>query len=247
MKMRFALTRELSLEKQQAENGDYILQDMTLILAATNGKEIVVGADSHVYEGDGTGGNAYRSYSIPKLRIVNDGRWIIAFSNLGGVAASIWDYLEGKGNSFNPDIKIGAMECAELMRKLINDFNLRADANALLAVFSGTEPRMYRWFIPQPDIRGGSVPPYCGLGCGENIGLYILDMCRPFDDFDTKQLISSVYFGISEVVRMGERRVGKPIDIGIVRPDAAEIMNRDLLPPYEEKSARLAQLLRENV
>lgn len=69
---------------------------MTLILAATNGQEIIVGADTLVYEGAGIGENAYRTYNVPKLRTVNDNRWIVAFSHLGQAAANLWDYLEAK-------------------------------------------------------------------------------------------------------------------------------------------------------
>ena len=45
---------------------------MSLILAVTNGNEIVIGADSLAYEGSS---EIYRTYEIPKLRLAEMGSW----------------------------------------------------------------------------------------------------------------------------------------------------------------------------
>lgn len=228
-------------------SGEEGLHGMTLILGATNGREIAVGADSFVYEGDGIGGNAYRSYSTPKLRLVNGGRWVIGFTRLGGVARNIWDYIEARRQVFDPDIRIGVFECSQFVGNMVQDFHLQADATELVAGFSGTEPRIYTWNITQPNIEGGAVPTYAGIGIGVNIGLYILDACRPFDDFDAQQLTTAVYFGIEEVIRMGEPRVGRPIDVAVISRDGASIQQRESLRPFELRSENLSGLIRKEI
>jgi len=139
------------------------LTGMTLLLAATNGKDIVVGADSFVYEGNGSAGT-YRSYTAPKLRLINNGQWIVAFTRLGSAARNVWEYIEARGCTFNADIKIGVMECVECMGNALTKFGLEIDANVLLVGFSGPEPRIYNWNMAKPTVEGGSFPPWHALG-----------------------------------------------------------------------------------
>jgi hypothetical protein len=220
---------------------------MTLILAATNGKEIVVGADSLVHERALIGENAYRGYTAQKLRVINNGRWIVAFTGLGGAATNLFEYLEATDQTFDPNTRIGIMECTRRIGEVVSEFRLTVTATALLAGFSGPEPMIYSWSVTGPDPDGGSSPKSRGIGSGSGLGVFVLDMCQPFEGLSTEQLISAVYFGISEVMRAGEPRIRKPIDIGIVRPDGAEILDRASLVSYEEKSAHLVRLFRENL
>ena len=90
---------------------------MSLILAVTNGNEIVIGADSLAYEGSS---EIYRAYEIPKLRLVNNGSWVVAFTGMGQAARTVWDYLDAKGQTFNSDIRVGVLECIKCMGEILH-------------------------------------------------------------------------------------------------------------------------------
>ena len=105
-----------------------LLTDISLILAVTNGREIVVGADSLAYEGDQT---LYRTYPVPKLRIVNGCHWIMAFSGLGQAAWNVWESVEATGLILNSDIRIGAMECIDQMGQAYTRYRVPLGAKVL--------------------------------------------------------------------------------------------------------------------
>src|SRR5207245_9308970 len=105
-----------------------LLTDISLILAVTNGREIVVGADSLAYEGDQT---LYRTYPVPKLRIVNGCHWIMAFSGLGQAAWNVWESVEATGLILNSDIRIGAMECIDQMGQAYTRYRVPLGAKVI--------------------------------------------------------------------------------------------------------------------
>lgn len=221
------------------------LTGMTLVVAATNGREIVVGADTRVYEGDAT---VYRTYEVPKLRLINHGRWIMAFSGLGSQARAVWEYMEAEAPTFNPDIRVGIMECIGRMGEVYQKYPFPPGANVLLAGFANEQPRIYQWDMAEPSPRGGESPPWGAIGIGDGVALHFVRNCEPLYTLDLEQLNSLVYFSISEVAKSGgDPRVGKPIDIGVVRSTGAEIRRRGSLQHLEEKSVRLARLTRENL
>lgn len=214
---------------------------MTLILAVTNSKEIVVGADSLVYEGSG---EVYRTYSTPKLRTINAGRWIIGFSGLANTASMVWDYLEAIKQTFNPDIRIGAFECVKRMGEFYRDnrLNLR-DCRALLAGFSESRPKIYSWSVEHPNPDGGDMRPWGAIGCGGDLALHFARNCQPLEDLSTEQLSALAHFSIAEIAK-SDNRVEKPIDLGIVTPETAHIEDRDSVNQrFERKSEILSGLI----
>jgi 20S proteasome alpha/beta subunit len=216
---------------------------MTLILAATNRREIVVGADTLVYEGSR---EIYRTYQTPKLRRVAE-HWVVGFTGLGNVAKIVWDFVEASGNTFNPDIRIGVMECIRVMGEAYNEYRLNQDAKALLAGFSGNKPMIYTWEVARPSPSGGNLPPWGAIGCGSDLALYFARNCEPLDRLTAQQLTALVYFSISEVAK-SDLRVAKPIDIAVVRPEGIEIKEREFLSrTLEGPSERLAGLVAQNI
>lgn len=222
---------------------DRMAHAMSLILAATNGSEIVVGADSLVYEGSG---EIYRTYEAPKLRLINGRHWIIAFTGLGNVAKVVWDYFDAKSQTFNPDIRIGVMDCISEMGKVYQQHRLKMDTRAMLAGFSRNAPMIYSWSVNEPSPTGGSLPPWNAIGCGSDVALHLLRISQPLDQLNTEQLVSLVHFSVSEIAK-SDVRVGKPIDIGVITPEEATLKTRESLRVFEEKSERLARVLRENL
>jgi hypothetical protein len=224
------------------------LKNMTLVVAATNGKAIVVGADSHVYEGsDDSGLGTYRSYERPKLRTVNGNRWIIGFSGLGDVAATVLDHVEATmTDEFSFDIRVGVLDLTRRMGEAYRQFRLPGNADILLAGFSGEQPRIYRWKIQSPNPTGGDAPPWGGIGCGVDVALHFVRSCEPLVELNAEQLAALVYFSISEVAS-SDLRVKKPIDIAVNTPKGAQIWSRDSVLPLEELSGRLTKLIRERI
>ena len=219
------------------------LAGMTLVVAATNGREIAAGADTRVYEGDES---VYRTYDVPKLHVVNQGRWVIAFSGLGSQAKAVWEYLEATAPTFNPDIRIGVMECIERMGDVYQRCRLPHGAKVLLAGFSNEQPRIYQWDMAEPSPQGGESPAWGAIGVGVGVALHFVRNCEPLHALNLEQLSSLVYFSISEVAN-SDLRVARPIDVGVIRSTGAEIRSRDSLQHLEEKSVRLARLTRENL
>ncbi len=216
---------------------------MTLIVAVTNGREIVVGADTLVYEGSG---EVYRTYETPKLRVVNGGRWIIGFTGLGQVAKIVWDYMEAKGQTFSTDIRVGVLECVKCIGEIYKEYRLDPNATTLLAGFCGSQPHIYSWGIGQPAPRGGDIPPWEAIGCGCDVALHYVRNCRPMEDFDIEKLSALVHFSISEIAN-SDVRVGKPIDIGVVKEDGALIEPRESIRQFELISDRLSALIRNEI
>jgi 20S proteasome alpha/beta subunit len=216
---------------------------MTLILGATNGRQIIVGADTLVYEGSG---EVYRTYQTPKLRVVNGGKWIIGFTGLAGVAHIVWDYLEAKGQTFDPDIRIGALQCIDEMGKIYTQHHLEPNARAMLAGFLGDRPHIYTWNLAKPIPSGGELPPWGAIGCGSDVALHYVRNCHPMENLDVENLSALVYFSISEIAN-SDIRVGKPIDIGVVRKDGAAIEPRESILRLEPMSERLSSLIRKEI
>jgi 20S proteasome alpha/beta subunit len=216
---------------------------MTLLLSVTNTKEIVVGADSLVFSGSE---EVYHTHETTKLRLFNEAHWIIGFAGLGDVAANVLDYIDAKGQAFNPDIRIGMLECTSYMGEIYKEFRLNTKARVLLAGYTGQKPRIYRWNLAEPNPEGGEIPPWQAIGAGADLALHFARNCQPLETLNTEQLISLVYFSVAEIAE-SDPRVRKPIDIGIVRPDGAEILSRNSLSTHEEKSRQLARLIRENL
>jgi len=220
------------------------LRNMTLVLAVTNIKEIVVGADSLVFSGSE---EVYHTHEATKLRLFNEGRWIIGFAGLGDVAANVLDYIEAKGRTFDPDIRTGMFDCTKYMGEIYQEFRLDAKARVLLAGYTGQKPRIYRWNLAQPNPEGGEIPPWQAIGAGADLALHFARNCQPLETLNTEQLISLVYFSVAEIAK-SDPRVRKPIDIGVVTPQGARIEVRDSVQQrFEEKSERMARLIRESL
>lgn len=197
---------------------------MTLVLAVTNSKEIVIGADSLVYEGSG---ELYRTFTTSKLRTINAGRWIIGFSGLANAASMVWDCFDATGQIFNPDIRIGVFECIKRMGEFYRDNRLNLkDCRALLVGFSESRPQIYSWSIEHINPDGGDMRPWGAIGCGNDLALHFARSCQPLDELSREQLSALAYFSIAEIAK-SDNRVGKPIDLGIVSPQEARLEDRD--------------------
>jgi 20S proteasome alpha/beta subunit len=192
---------------------------MTLIVAATNGKSIVVGADSFVYEGDGT---IYRAMTVgPKIR--KYGQWVIGISGRGS-AANVLDYLEAEGKSTKPDIHIAVMELVSHMGEVYTERRIEMGSSVLLAGFHNDQPYLATWTVNNPsDIR--SNPHWQAIGCGLNIALHFVARANAVE-LSEEQLQTLVYFSIAEVAAY-DQRVGKPIDLAVITEDSARILDRE--------------------
>jgi 20S proteasome alpha/beta subunit len=132
------------------------------------------------------------------------------------------------------------------MGEIYTEHRLDTDATALLAGFWGREPHIYSWRIAQPSPRGGNIPPWEAIGCGSEVALHYVRNCRPIEDFNVEKLSALVYFSISEIAN-SDVRVGKPIDIGVVKEDGALIEPRESIRQLELISDRLSALIRNEI
>jgi hypothetical protein len=159
----------------------------------------------------------------------------------------VWDYFDAISQTFNQDIRIGVFECMKQMGEFYRDQRLDLkECRVLLAGFSGDQPKIYSWHIEKIDPDGGDARPWGAIGCGCDVALHFPRNCQPLGELNQEQLSALVYFSISEIAK-SDLRVGKPIDLGVVRPSSAAICKRDSLGMYEEKSERLSRIIRDNL
>jgi 20S proteasome alpha/beta subunit len=211
------------------------ITDMSLIVAATNGKIIAVAADTLAFDGDQ---NLYRAYHERKIRVV-DGRWVAGVTG-DTIPAVAWDYFEANHQSFNPDIRIGMLECTAAMGEVYKKFRLTDKSSNLLAGFSSSGPHIYDWRMSDPAPQNAT--DFTAIGCGIHVARHFMQRCQPMSKLTDDQLVALVYFSVSEVAAY-EIRVRKPIDVAIVSPSGAEILEAGKLEVYEAVSKRFASHL----
>jgi hypothetical protein len=68
--------------------------------------------------------------------------------------------------------------------------------------------------------------PWGAIGCGSDLALHFARNCQPLEELSRDQLSALAYFSVAEIAR-SDNRVEKPIDLGIVTPEAAHIEDRD--------------------
>lgn len=216
---------------------------MSLIVGVTNGREIVVGADSKVYEGDE--GNC-RTYTDTKVRLLNQGKWVTAFTGLGATAKAVWNYLEASGETYDADIKIGALQFVEKFKGIYQKFGLDLRVNVLLAGFSGATPFLYRAVMVKPELQGGDNPPWCAIGCGVDVALHFVTRAQPLDEMNTQELMGLTYFSIAEIAGR-DFRVGKPIDIFRVTREGVSRESREFAKRFDSIEEGFERDLRRRI
>lgn len=214
--------QQKTVEQELTESGREELTDMSLIVAAHNGKTIVVAADTYMYEGTG---KIYRTGNEVKLRTVNEGRWVVAYSGKT-TPKLVWDYIDAARVTFDQDIRIGIFAVRAKFGEIFKEFRMEPDSQMLLVGFSGDVPYIYKWTIGQSSLTGGDTPPWAAIGCGVDVALHFIWNNQPLEELSADELKRITYFSVAEIAR-SDNRVGKPIDLAVCEQGKARILRRE--------------------
>ena len=211
---------------------------MSLAVALVGRSEIVVASDTLQILGDE--GGYYRT-ECKKIRRVNQGRWALAVAGTN-VGNDLLDRMEDDKYQFKDSFRLASYDFADHMKQLYIQGGYTGASFLLMCGVECGRPLMAEWSFPW---QNGLAFPVAVATVGAKMhGALHYAHAYHSPQMDTQQLILLAYFCVSQAARQ-DIRVGKPIDIAVVREGDVECFSGKSLADVEKRCDTIEGQLRE--
>lgn len=210
--------------------------DMTLIVALFNEQEIVIAADTMIYD------TSRHKLLEPFHKIMPVGRHVFAASGTTTLF-DIMTLLNAEGKHPNFDIDIAAGEYYKWTNEVFQArrYSEKQGGDALLAGFGKDGARVYSWHLPS---QNGLVsnPGRIFLGARENTATFFPIFLHR-DSALLGERIQLAHFCIALAgrsdPRVGDPHNGYPIDISVLTKEGLKAYTQEELKPYIDRGEKL--------
>jgi 20S proteasome alpha/beta subunit len=232
--MQAAIRSQLSLEPIPDEKK---LSPMTLVVALFNENEIVLAADTMIYD--------YASHKSlkPIHKIMQVGNHLFASSGTGA-GYDIARHLDALGFSPNADIDVASQEYFHETNVKYRDRKYGAEqtSSVLFAGFGKKGPQVFYWPLPSHTALTANPQGYVSIGVKENASLSFPRLYH-YDSMTTEQRVRLAHFTITKAgesdPRVGNPREGYPVDIAVLNRDGVRMYTEADLKPFVASSQRI--------
>jgi len=214
---------------------------MSLAHGLIGKQSVVMAADSYGHSNDP--GGMY-GYHFSKLMLVNQDRWILGIAGSDS-SRSIPEELQRKQFTFDGQIDDAVLRYSKEIFSIRVERSYRGDCYFLLAAFDNGVPCFYEWHLL--DSGSGQLSrrlsvQIAAIGARYHGALYFSHAYhRP--DMGDEELALLAHFCVSEAANH-DPRIGRPIDVGIVRSDGARLLAPEEIAAVEAASLEVASEIR---
>ena len=216
---------------------------MTFVIALFNSHEIVVAADTLIYD------TTHHKATKPYHKIMSIGPHLFAASGTSA-AFDIRDYMDGLGFTCTGDISVDALNYYRKMNEVYQENRYGKDqtSSVLLAGFHEGQSQVYSWNLPSHVAPASNRTGYAFIGARENTATFFPIFLHR-DDMKTGDRIQLAHFCATRVgesdPRVGDPRQGFPVDVAVLQNGGMKLYTEAELKPFVDKNNSIYTSIRQ--